>query len=147
MDYQRLPFEQYFINTSEDFNHRGHVSYAVNYTAVEYSTTFFERLLGIGHEVNYEIHYEEDRNVIQLNFQRTVGFSDWVANVGEFAVKYYDSIEFEGQPLQLRVHRGWGDMYLTIKREIRKQWYLMHQEHPDSETEIIGWSLGSGQAI
>ena len=147
MEYQRLPFEQYFINTSEDYNHKGSVSYTVNYTAVEYNTTFLERLLGIGHEVNYEIHYEEDRNVIQLNFQRTVGFSDWVANVGEFAVKYYDSIEFEGQPLQLRVHRGWGDMYLTIKREVRKQWYLMHQDHPDAETEILGWSLGSGQAI
>ena len=147
MEYYRLPFEQYFINTSEDFNNKGAVSYPVKYTAVEYSTTAFERLLGIGHEVNYEIHYEEERNVIQLNFQRTVGFSDWVANVGEFAVKYYDSIQFEGQQLQLRVHRGWGDMYLTIKREVRKQWYLLHQEHPEAETEIIGWSLGSGQAI
>ena len=147
MGYYRLPFEQYFINTSEDFNHKGTVTYPINYTAVEYSTTALERLLGIGHEVNYEIHFEEERNVIQLNFQRTVGFSDWVANVGEFAVKYYDSIKFEDQQLQLRVHRGWGDMYLTIKREIRKQWYLMHQDHPDAETEIIGWSLGSGQAI
>ena len=110
MEYRRLPFEQYFINTSEDYNHRGTVSYPVRYTAVGYSTTWLQRLLGIRHEVNYEIHYEEDRNVIQLNFQRTVGFSDWVANVGEFSVKYYDAIEFEGEPLQLRVHRGWGEM-------------------------------------
>ncbi|MBO4837638.1 MAG: hypothetical protein J5564_08105 [Clostridia bacterium] len=147
MDYRRLPFEQYFINTSEDYNHRGTVTRPVHYTAVSYSTTFPERLLGIGHEVNYEIHYEEDRGVIQLNFQRTVGFSDWVANVGEFSVKYYDAIEFEGEPLQLRVHRGWGDMYLTIKREVRKQWQLLHEQHPEAETEIVGWSLGSGQAI
>ena len=147
MEYRRLPFEQYFINTSEDYNHIGGVSYPVRYTGVEYGTSFLQRLLGIRHEVNYEIHYEEDRNVIQLNFQRTVGFSDWVANVGEFAVKYYDSIEFEGQPLQLRVHRGWGDMYLTIKREVRKQWLLLHEQHPGAETEILGWSLGSGQAI
>ena len=147
MDYRRLPFEQYFINTSEDYNHKGTVSYAVSYTAVAYSNTFWERLFGISHEVNYEIHYEEDRNVIQLNFQRTAGFSDWVANVGEFSVKYYDAIEFEGEPLQLRVHRGWGDMYLTIKREVRKQWQKLHDKHPDAVTEILGWSLGSGQAI
>ena len=147
MVYRRLPFEQYFVNTSEDFNHRGSVSYPIRYTAVSYSTSALARLLGIRHEVNYEIHYEEDRDVIQLNFQRTVGFSDWFANVGEFAVKYYDSIEFEGEPLQLRVHRGWGDMYLTIKREVRKQWQLLHEQHPEAETEILGWSLGSGQAI
>ena len=147
MAYSRLPFEQYFVNTSEDFNHRGTVSHPITYTGVGYSTSALEQLFGIRHEVNYEIHYEEDRNVIQLNFQRTVGFSDWVANVGEFAVKYYDSIEYEGEPLQLRVHRGWGDMYLTIKREIRKQWLLLHEQYPDAETEILGWSLGSGQAI
>ena len=147
MEYRRLPFEQYFINTSEYYNHRGTVTRPIVYTAVRYSTNVLERLLRIRHEVNYEIHYEEDRNVIQLNFQRTVGFSDWVANVGEFAVKYYDYIEFEGRPLQLRVHRGWGDMYLTIKREVRKQWQLLHEQYPDAETEIVGWSLGSGQAI
>ena len=147
MEYRRLPFEQYFINTSEDYNNIGAITYPVRYNAVSYSTTLLERLFRIDHEVNYEIHYEEDRNVIQLNFQRTVGFSDWVANVGEFAVKYYDSIEFEGKPLQLRVHRGWGDMYLTIKREVRRQWQTMHEQHPDAETEILGWSLGSGQAI
>ena len=147
MEYRRLPFEQYFINTSEDYNHTGNITCPIKYTAVSYSTTWLERKLGISHEVNYEIHYEEERNVIQLNFQRTVGFSDWVANVGEFSVKYYDAIEFEGEPLQLRVHRGWGDMYLTIKREVRKQWQLLHEQYPDAETEILGWSLGSGQAI
>ena len=147
MDYRRLPFEQYFINTSEDYNHKGSVSYPVKYTAVKYNTTSLGRLLGVDHEVNYEIHYEEDRGAIQLNFQRTVGGSDWFASVGEFSVKYYDSIEFDGQPLQLRVHRGWGDMYLTIKREVRKQWQLLHEQHPEAETEILGWSLGSGLAI
>ena len=59
MEYRRLPFEQYFINTSEDYNHIGGVSYPVRYTGVEYSTSFLQRLLGIRHEVNYEIHYEE----------------------------------------------------------------------------------------
>ena len=147
MEYRQLPFEQYFINTSEDYNDHGGVSYPVKYKAVKYQATFLSRLLGILHEVNYEIHYEEDRNAIQLNFQRTVGASDWFASVGEFSVKYYDSIEYEGQPLQLRVHRGWGDMYRIIKREVREQWRLMHEQHPQAETEILGWSLGSAQAI
>ena len=147
MDYRRLPFEQYFINTSEDYNNHGGVSYTVKYKAIKYQTTFLGRLLGFLHEVNYEIHYEADRNAIQLNFQRTVGASDWFASVGEFSVKYYDSIDFKGQPLQLRVHRGWGDMYRIIKREVREQWRLMHEQHPEAETEILGWSLGSGQAI
>ena len=147
MDYRRLPFEQYFINTSEDYNNHGGVSYPVKYKAIKYQATFLSRLLGILHEVNYELHYEEDRNAIQLNFQRTVGASDWFASVGEFSVKYYDSIEYEGQPLQLRVHRGWGDMYRIIKREVREQWRLMHEQHPQAETEILGWSLGSAQAI
>ena len=87
MKYRRLPFEQYFINTSEDYNNHGGVSYTVKYKAIKYQTTFLGRLLGFLHEVNYEIHYEEDRNAIQLNFQRTVGASDCFASVGEFSVK------------------------------------------------------------
>ena len=50
MDYRRLPFEQYFINTSEDYNHRGGVSRPIEYTAVRYTNTALERLLGIRHE-------------------------------------------------------------------------------------------------
>ena len=68
MGYHRLPFEQYFINTSEDYNHTGNITWPIKYAAVSYSTTWLERKLGIRHEVNYEIHYEEERNVIQLNF-------------------------------------------------------------------------------
>ena len=29
MKYQRLPYEEYFINTSEDFTHTGKVTYGV----------------------------------------------------------------------------------------------------------------------
>ncbi|MBO4288850.1 MAG: hypothetical protein J5865_01965 [Lachnospiraceae bacterium] len=147
MDYVRLPFEQYFINTSENYNNRGEVSYPIVYNAVSYSHSALERLLRIHHDVNYEIHYEEERNAIQVNFQYTDGFMDWIANVVEIATKYYDSIEYEGEPLQLRVHHGWGEMYRAIKNELRRQWQLMHEEHPEAETEILGWSLGSAQAI
>ena len=89
--YQRLPYEEYFINTSEDYTRTGRVTYPVKYTAVKYNTTKIGKLLGIAHEVNYEIHYEPDRNVIQLNFQRTQGQIDWIANVFESASRYYDS--------------------------------------------------------
>ena len=144
--YQRLPYEEYFINTSEDYTRTGRVTYPVKYTAVKYNTTKIGKLLGIAHEVNYEIHYEPDRNVIQLNFQRTQGQIDWIANVFESASRYYDAIEFEGEPLQIRVHHGWGTMYLAVKKQVREKWAELHDAHPDAATEIIGWSLGSAVA-
>ena len=144
--YQRLPYEEYFINTSEDYTRTGRVTYPVKYTAVKYNTTKIGKLLGIAHEVNYEIHYEPDRNVIQLNFQRTQGQIDWIANVFESASRYYDAIEFEGEPLQIRVHHGWGTMYLAVKKQVREKWAELHEAHPDAVTEILGWSLGSAVA-
>ena len=146
MAYKRLPYEEYFINTSEDYTHTGKVTYPVSYIAVKYNTTKFFKWLGLSHEVNYEIHYEPDRDVIQMHFQRTLDAIDWVANIFEFASRYYTAIEFEGEPLQLRVHHGWGNMYLAIKHKVRDKWSELHEEHPDAVTEILGWSLGSGIA-
>ncbi len=146
MTYRRLPYEEYFINTSEDYTHTGKVTYPVKYIAVKYNTTKFFKFFGLAHEVNYEIHYEPDRDVIQMHFQRTLGAIDWVANIFEFSSRYYRAIEFEGEPLQLRVHHGWGNMYLAIKREVREKWSELHEMHPTAATEILGWSLGSGIA-
>lgn len=146
MSYRRLPFEEYFINTSEDFNHTGRTTRAVDYTAVKYKSGRLSKLLGISHEVNYEMYFDEPRNVIQINFQRTVGFSDWFANVFESSGKYYDAIDFEHGKLQLRVHHGWANMYRAVKWEIRNGWKELADLHPEAETEIIGWSLGSGIA-
>ncbi len=106
MAYQRLPYEEYFINTSEDYTHTGRVTYPVHYVAVKYNTTKFWKWLGISHEVNYEIHYEPERDVIQMHFQRTLDAIDWFANIFEFASRYYRAIEFEGEKLQLRVHQA-----------------------------------------
>ena len=148
MTYRPLPFEQYFIDTSEDYNHTGRSSRGLTYTAISYPCTdVFMHAIGLRHEVNFEIHYVQDRNVIQLNFQKTCGFTDWFANVAEFAAKYYDAIDFAGKPLQLRVHAGWAEMYLAAKRMVREQWQRFHARWPEAETEIIGWSLGSGQAM
>lgn len=146
MAYRHLPFEEYFINTSEDYTHTGKVTYPVVYTAVKYNTTKFFKWFGLAHEVNYEIHYEPERDVIQMHFQRTLGAIDWVANIFEFASRYYEAIEFEGEPLQLRVHHGWGNMYRAIKHEVRDAWSELHEQHPTAATEILGWSLGSGIA-
>ena len=138
MAYRRLPFAQYFINTSEDFNATRRSTVRVNYTAISYTAGALDKLLGLQREVNYEIHYEPERDVIQINFQRTIGFADWLVNF-EFAGKYYDSIDFEGEPLQLRVHRGWGRMYRTVKNEVREKWSELHEAHPTAETEVVGW--------
>ena len=146
MAYRRLPFEVYFIITSEDYNHTGRNPLPLDYVALKYKSGRLSKFLGIQHEVNYEMHYDEDREAIVINFQRTVGFADWFANVFEFSGKYYDAIDFEGEKLQLRVHHGWANMYRAIKWDIREGWQQMNAEHPEAETEIIGWSLGSGIA-
>ena len=148
MSYRRLPFEQYFIDTSQDHNHTGKATQELEYTSLSYPCTGrLRKLFHLWHEVNFALRYEAERNVIQIHFQKTLGFSDWFANIAEFAADYYDAIEFEGKPLQLRVHRGWAEMYLAAKRVVRSQWQSLHEQHPDAETEIIGWSLGSGQAM
>jgi len=147
MTYSRLPFEQYFINTSEDYKRTGLATQPVSYTPAHYYCSALEKALGLRHEVNYEFHYEPERDVIQFNFQRTIGLPDWFANIFEFSSKYYDAIVFEGEPLQLRVHHGWGQMYRAVKDEIRNAWKLLHAEHPAAAAEIVGWSLGSALAI
>ena len=44
MNYKHLPFEEYFINTSEDYTHTGQVTYPVKYTAVKYNLTKIGKL-------------------------------------------------------------------------------------------------------
>lgn len=147
VSYRRLPFCQYFIDNGRDYNHTGRVRREIDYKAVSYQCNGFERFLHFRHETNYEVFYEEDRGVIQINFQETSGFSDWFANIAEFGSRYYDAIDYDGGKLQLRAHHGWAEMYRAIKWEIRSAWQALHFAHPDAPTEIIGWSLGSGQAI
>jgi len=145
--YERLPYEQYFLDTSQNYNHTERAVCPLEYENVSYPCRgTLRQLLGLRHEVDYAFRYDPERDVIQIHFQKTTGFMDWIANF-EFAANYYDAISFEDRPLQLRVHRGWAEMYLAAKRQVRAQWQLLHEAHPTAETEIIGWSLGSGQAI
>lgn len=147
MSYHALPYTQYFLDTSCDYNHSGRPFREPQYQSLRYPCDGrLRRMLGLEHEVNYAFSYDPERDVIQIHFEKTAGFTDWVANF-DYAAEYYDAIEFAGKPLQLRVHRGWAEMYLAVKRIIRAEWVRLHEAHPTAETEIIGWSLGSGQAM
>ena len=39
-----------------------------------------------------------------------------------------------------------GYANFDIKHDVRDKWKELHEQHPDAETEILGWSLGSGLA-
>lgn len=151
MEYKRLHYEQYFIDTSENYNRTGKIRNEVVYNSVDYSCNWFEKLFHFHHEVNFALLYDEERDVIQIHFQKTNGNSDWMANILEFPGKYYDAFLFnDGEKeneIELSIHRGWGRMYKTIKKQIRADWLAMHEAHPSAWTEVIGWSLGSGQAM
>ena len=147
MAYERLSFGRYFRDTSRNYNRSALPTDPPRYREVCYHCSGgFRHLLGVRHEVNYAVRYQPQRDVIQIHFECTCGVTDWLANF-EFAAEYYEAIEFEGAPLQLRVHSGWAEMYLAIKRIIRSEWQGLHERHPAAETEVIGWSLGSGQAM
>lgn len=134
--YSRLPFNQYFSDTS----HIGTMSIP-DYTYDEITYIHKEHT----HTAHYKVMYIENRNVIQIHFQGTAGLNQWIANF-EFPEDYYDSFKWEGVEIQLRVHEGWGCMYQGMKHIIRDQYTALHKKYPDADLEIIGWSLGSAMA-
>lgn len=147
MEYKRLHYEQYFIDTSENYNKTDQIRNEVVYQSLDYSCNWFEKIFHFHHEVNFAVLYDEKRDTIQIHFQKTNDNSDWIANILEFPSKYYDSFLFGEYEIELYIHRGWAKMYKTIKKQIREEWLAMHEAHPNAYTEIIGWSLGSGQAM
>lgn len=138
--YERLPYWQYFTDTSNDYNKKGTARYKIMYNDIPY--VYKNKVC----HANYEMHYESDRNVIQINFEETDGMLDWFVNL-MFVDKYYDSFMYENKKLTLRVHNGWAKMYKAVKKIVRQKFYDLYLLHPDAEVEIIGWSLGSGQAM
>lgn len=140
MRYNKLDYSQYFIDTSNDYNDTGKARFPIKYIDVPYEYK------GQVCHANYEVHYEPDRNVIQINFQETNGKLDWFVNF-MFIEKYYDSFIWEGKEITLRVHNGWATMYKAMKHQVRNAVSELRGRHPSAEVEIVGWSLGSGQAM
>lgn len=139
MAYERLPFEQYYIDTSKDWRNTGKARYDIQYNHVEYKGLIFK------HSSEWEVHYEEDRNVIQVNFEQTHGWTDWVTNL-LFPSKPYDEFMYDGEQIQLKACKGWMKMFFMMKHQVREAVKKIYEVHPDAEVEIIGWSLGSSQA-
>ena len=139
-EYSKLSYEQYFIDTSADYNKTGKARFEIKYIDIPY--TYKNKVC----HANYEIHYEPDRDVIQINFQETDGKKDWFVNL-MFTQRYYNAFDYKGKPIVLKVHNGWAAMYKAIKDIIRERFTDLHEVHPTAEVEIIGWSLGSGQAM
>ena len=96
-------------------------------------------------DFDYEIHYDEERDCIQINFQCTNGNRDWITNLS-YVYKPYDAFTHNGRKLKIKVHHGWMEMYKLGRNDIRQKFAKLREEHPDCEIEIIGWSLGGAMA-
>jgi hypothetical protein len=70
---------------------------------------------------------------------------DWLTNF-DFSSKLYDKFTFESKLIQLKVHRGWGNMWLACQQDIRAKVADLMAKHPKCFIEIFGWSLGSALA-
>lgn len=137
--YKRLNFEDYFIICSGNWNHVPTDLELAKYKSIEYYRK------GKKYSVEYQVRYDVNRNVIQCIFQQTASKSDWRANF-TFPHKIYDKVTYEGKLIQLKVHRGWGDMWLACQDYVREEVKPLITIHPDAEIEVFGWSLGSAIA-
>ena len=138
--YEKLRYEQYFIDTSNDINNTGKASFKIEYQSVDYEYK------GVLTHANYFIRYDENRNVIQVHFEGTKDIPDWFTNF-IFQPKYYDSFMWNDKKITLKVHKSWASMYKVMKYFVRKGVSELLELHPLAEVEVIGWSLGSGQAM
>ena len=136
MGYSRLPFEQYFIDTSQDTNKTGKVRNVVKYKSVIFDAK---------HHAEYAVVLDKERNCVQVHFEKTNGDEDWNDNFN-FPKQLYDTFEWEGKEIKLYVHTGWGNMYHALKHDMHVDFEEVMNEHPDAHVESIGWSLGSGEA-
>ena len=133
-----MDYWQYFIDTSQDVNKTGRVCNKVEYKTVRYGKNK-------KHDANYCVLFDSARNVIQVHFEKTSTKQDWKDNFN-FPQKQYDSFVYDGKPLTLYVHSGWGNMYRAVKHDMHVDFEEMQKEHPGAIVEVIGWSLGSALA-
>ena len=112
MDYKRLNFEDYFTICSENWNRRKTDVQVAKYESIPYEYR------GKTYCVDFQVRFDEPRNCIQVIFEQTDSKSDWRVNFN-FHSKLYDKFTFEGKLIQLKVHRGWGNMWLVCQTTIR----------------------------
>lgn len=139
MKYIRLNFEDYFTICSSNYNKIETILEVAKYDKIDYEYK------GSTYTVNYQVRFDEARNCIQVIMQQTSGEMDWKANF-DFPSKIYDKFTFEGKLIQLKVHRGWGNMWLVCQQQIRSEIKALLDAHPDCYVEVLGWSLGSALA-
>ena len=149
MDYNKLSFGQYYIDTSKDWRNSGKSRYDIKFNHVEFTYKLF-KLIPLKCSAEWEVHYEKDRNVIQINFEQTHGTLDWIINL-LFKEKMYDKFTWEnpkGKKVKiiLKASKGWSKMYKAMKHDVKIAVKNILNKHPDAFIEIIGWSLGSSQA-
>ena len=139
MVYKPLNFEDYFIICSQNYNHC-----ETNLDLAQYKEIEYKHKNHI-HKVNFQVRYDKSRECIQVIFQQTADKSDWKANL-EFPKKMYDKLTFNNELIQLKVHKGWGDMWLACQDQIRLALKTYLINYPNSYIEVFGWSLGSALA-
>lgn len=149
MDYNKLSFGQYYIDTSKDWRNSGKSRYDIKFNHVEFTYKLF-KLIPLKCSAEWEVHYEKDRNVIQVNFEQTHGTLDWIINI-LFKEKMYDKFTWENSKgkkvkIVLKASKGWSKMYKAMKHDVKIAVKNILKKHPDAFIEIIGWSLGSSQA-
>ena len=133
---ERLPFNQYFIDTSCNCHGTDTVRNVVEYKSIPY---------GDGHTANYAVVLDKERKCIQIHFEKTTGKIDWQDNFN-FPQKQYDTFEWNGKKITLWVHSGWGDMYLALKHDMHIDFEEALKRRKKWTVEVIGWSLGSALA-
>lgn len=139
MEYRRLNFEDYFIICSENWN-----GLDTNLEIAKYESIPYEHR-GKKYSVEFQVRFDEERNCIQVIFEQTSSKSDWRVNFN-FASKIYDKFTFDNKLIQLKVHRGWGGMWLVCQQAVRARISALLNTHQGCFIEVFGWSLGSGLA-
>ena len=91
-----------------------------------------------GDDVDWCVFIED---AVYLAFQQTTSSRDWQVNFN-FPVKLY-----KNQESCIKVARGWGDAYKSCNDEIMQKLLVAHNEHPDLDVVICGWSYGGAMAI
>ena len=133
---EHLPYEQYFIDTSQNVHGTDTVRNKVVYKSVTFDAK---------HHAEYCVLYDKPRDVIQVHFEKTNGKEDWHDNF-DFPKQLYDTFEWQGKEIKLYVHEGWGNMYHALKHDVHVDFEKLLKKHPEARVEVIGWSLGSALA-